>query len=285
MTDTQNTYSVKLFISPQDVRRFIFSGSSFQALKEKILTITNLQDNRNIHVQLKYLDNEGDQVLLSSDSDLSYALNLSDKLLKIYLYTQTLISVPPWRQHHNYPQQNINYEHCKRVKEIDARFIRHETYQDNSEIAVGTNFQKSWVIRNTGTLKWPEGCYFLQIDRANDLNAPIRTPVDSINPNEEIILTVPMKAPNLTGLYQTYFKLCTSQGKKFGQRMRCQILTISDSIICPDRIDKVWEQLEAMGFISKGERSNEISTLILKENCDIPRIVRSLVNKYKRLSN
>jgi len=280
MTDTQNTFSVKLYISQQDVRRFIFSGSSFQALKEKILTITNLQDNRNIHVQLKYLDNEGDQVLLSSDSDLSYALTISDKLLKIYLYTQTLISVPPWRQHDNYcPLQNINYEPRKRVKEIDARFIRHETYQDNSEIAVHTNFQKSWVIRNIGTLRWPEGCYFLQIDRANDLNAPLRTPVDSINPNEELTVTVPLKTPNLPGLYQTYFKLCTPQGKKFGQRMRCQILTISDSIICPDRIDKVWEQLEAMGFISKGERSNEISTLILKENCDIPRIVRSLVKQ------
>jgi len=280
MTDTQNIF-VKLFISPQDVRRFIFSGSSFQALQEKILTLTDLKDNRNVHVQLKYLDNEGDQVLLSSDSDLAYALSIaSEKLLKIYLYTQTLISVPPWRQHdYSSPLQNSNYyEPRKRVKEIDARFIRHETYPDNSEITAGTNFQKSWVIRNIGTLKWPDGCYFLQIDRANDLNAPLRTPVNSINPNEELIVTVPMKTPNLPGLYQTYFKLCSPQGKKFGQRMRCQILTISDSIICPDRIDKVWEQLEAMGFISKGERSNEISALILKENCDIPRIVRSLVN-------
>jgi len=278
MTDTQNI-SVKLFISPQDVRRFMFSGSSFQALKEKILTITNLQDNKNIDVQLKYLDNEGDQVLLSSDTDLSYALSISDKLLKIYLYTQNLISVPLWRQHGNSAVQSINYEHRKRVKEIDARFIRHETYPDNTEIPAGTNFQKSWVIRNIGIIRWPEGCYFLQIDRANDLNAPIRTPVESINPNEELTVTVPLKAPNLPGLYQTYFKLCTSQGKKFGQRMRCQILTISDSIICPERIDKVWEQLEAMGFISKGERSNEISTLIVKENCDISRIVRSIVHR------
>jgi len=68
--------------------------------------------------------------------------------------------------------------------------------------------------------------------------------------------------------------MCTPEGKKFGQRMRCQILSTSDSIICPDRIDRVWEQLEIMGIVPKGERSNEISTLILKENCDISRIVR-----------
>jgi len=123
------------------------------------------------------------------------------------------------------------------------------------------------------------GVFFLQIDRANDLNAPLQTPVESKNPNEEITITVPMKSPNLPGLYQTYFKLCTPEGKKFGQRMRCQILVISDSVICPDRIDKVWEQIEAMGFITKGERSNEISTLIIKENCDISRIVRCLVNR------
>jgi len=70
--------------------------------------------------------------------------------------------------------------------------------------------------------------------------------------------------------------MCTPEGKKFGQRMRCQILSTSDSIICPDRIDRVWEQLEIMGIVPKGERSKEISSLILKENCDISRIVRHL---------
>jgi len=297
MTETQNIIAVKLYINPQDIRRFNVSTCSFNDLKERILTITNLQNDRNVHVQLKYIDNEGDQVLLSSDTDLEYALSLSEnKLLKIYLYTQS--TLPPWRQHHQHHQhhqqhqhpqhpqhehenENIcqNYEHHKRVKEIDARFIKDDSFPDNVEVRAGTNFEKSWLIRNIGSLPWPDGCCFLQIDKANDLNAPIRTPVNSINPNEEVIVTVPMKSPNLPGLYQTYFKLCTPQGKKFGQRMRCQILTISDSIICPDRIDKVWEQLETMGFVPKGERPNDVSSLIVKENCDISRIVRGLVHR------
>jgi len=292
MTETQNTIAVKLYINPQDIRRFNFSTRSFNDLKERILTITNLQNDRNVHVQLKYIDNEGDQVLLSSDTDLEYALSLSEnKLLKIYLYTQNTLPIPPWRQHHHqhhlhhqhhqHEHENIsqNCEHHKRVKEIDARFIKDDSFPDNVEVPAGTNFEKSWLIRNIGSLRWPDGCCFLQIDKANDLNAPIRTPVNSIDPNEEVIVTVPMKSPNLPGLYQTYFKLCTPQGKKFGQRMRCQILTISDSIICPDRIDKVWEQLETMGFVPKGERPNDVSSLIVKENCDISRIVRSLVHR------
>jgi len=299
VTETQNTFAVKLYINPQDIRRFNFSTlGSFNDLKDRILTISNLINDRNVHVQLKYIDNEGDQVLLSSDTDLAYALSLSEnKLLKIYLCTQNTLPIPPippWKQHHHHHHyehhdhqehqehhENIsqNYEHHRRVKEIDARFIKHDSFPDNVEVPVGTNFEKSWVIRNIGSLRWPDGCCFLQIDKANDLNAPIRTPVNAINPNEEVIVTVPMKGPNLPGLYQTYFKLCTPQGKKFGQRMRCQILTISDSIICPDRIDKVWEQLETMGFVPKGERPNDVSSLIVKENCDISRIVRGLVNR------
>jgi len=280
MTDTQ-IFSVKLFISPQDIRRFNFSGSSFSDLKEKILAVASIQ--RGEDVFLKYLDNEGDQVLLSNDTELAYALSISDnKLLKIYI-TRNL---PPWRVHstnslsvsssslYNQPDSPK-----KRVKDFDARFISHETYPDNIEVPVGTPFSKSWRIRNTGSLRWPDNCYFLQIDQANDLNAPAQSPVNPVNPNEESIVTVAMVAPNLPGLYQTFFKLCSPQGKKFGQRMRCQILTTSDSVICPDRIDRVWEQLENMGFVIKGQRPNNISTLILKENCDISKIVKTLLQK------
>jgi len=280
MTDTQ-IFSVKLFVSPQDIRRFNFSGYSFSALKEKILSVASIQ--RGDEVLLKYLDNEGDQVLLSNDIELTYALSISDnKLLKIYLSK----NLPPWRVHssnslsvsssslYNQPDSPK-----KKIKDYDARFISHETYPDNTEVPVGVPFAKSWRIRNTGSLKWPENCYFLQIDQANDLNALPQTPVYPVNPNDEGIVTVNMVSPNLPGLYQTFFKLCTPQGKKFGQRMRCQILTTSDSVICPDRMDRVWEQLENMGFVIKGERPNHISTLILKENCDISKIVRTLLQK------
>jgi len=284
MTETQQ-YSVKLFISPQEVRRFVFSSISLEKLKEKIYTIANLSISTII--ELKYVDDEEDKVLLSTNDDLGYAIDLSGtgRMVKVHLIVKQAapfqwgspnnlnsssdqISADP---HRKYPM--------KKVKEFDARFIVHESYPDDAEVPAGTQFVKSWRIRNVGSMKWPEGSYFLQIDRANDLSAPERTLVTSANPNEEVTVSVTMNSPKLAGRYQTYFKLCTPYGKKFGQRIRCQILSTSDSVICPDRIDKVWEQLEAMGFVSPGQRSNEMSSLIMKENCDISRIVRCLVKQ------
>jgi len=289
MSETQQ-YSVKLFISPQEVRRFVFSSLSLEKLKEKIYSITNIPSTTII--ELKYLDDEDDQVVLSTNDDLGYAISLSGagRMLKVHLHVK---QVAPWCQPHHHSGPNVNLKTSseqipgepqriypmKKVKEFDARFIVHETYPDDAEVPAGTQFVKSWRVRNVGSMKWPEGSYFLQIDRANDLNAPERTPVASANPNEEVTVSVTMNSPKLAGRYQTYFKLCTPYGKKFGQRLRCQILSTSDSVICPDRIDRVWEQLEHMGFVSQGQRSKEMSSLIMKENCDISKIVRHLVRQ------
>jgi len=233
------------------------------------------------------VDDEGDQVSLFTNDDVGYAIELSGtaRMVKVHLYKHAApfqygsgpnslnsssdqITTEP---HRKYPM--------KRVKEFDARFIVHESYPDDAEVPAGTEFVKRWKIRNVGSMKWPEGSYFLQIDRANDLGASEKTLVPSANPNEEVTVSVTMTSPKLAGRYQTYFKLCTPYGKKFGQRIRCQILSTSDNVICPDRIDKVWEQLESMGFVSLGQRSKEMSTLIMKENCDISRIVRGLVKQ------
>jgi len=164
----------------------------------------------------------------------------------------------------------------KKVKELDARFIMHQSYPDDTEVPAGSKFEKTWRFRNTGILKWPEGTVFLRVDRANELLAPDTTPVASIDPNQETDVTVQMTSPASPGRYQSYFKLCSPTGKKFGQRMRCQILSVSGSSISPEQIDKVWELLEAMGFVETGQRPNTISSLILRENCDVARIVREL---------
>jgi len=182
---------------------------------------------------------------------------------------------------HNYfqpPAETLSepVPYGKKIKELDARFISHQSYPDDTEVPCGKKFEKTWRFRNTGILKWPEGTVFLRVDRANELAAPDTTPVASISPNQETDVTVQMISPASAGRYQSYFKLCSPTGKKFGQRMRCQILSVSDSSISPERIDKVWEQLEEMGFVEKGQRPNTISSLILKEKCDVARIVREL---------
>jgi len=192
-------------------------------------------------------------------------------------YPESPMAVPPYQPVPGTYSEPLPY--VKKSKDLDARFISHQTYPDDTEVAAGELFEKTWRFRNTGTVKWPEGTVFLRVDRANELSAPDTTPVVSIEPNQETNVSVKMTSPSSAGRYQSYFKLCAPNGKKFGQRMRCQILAVTGTAISPERIDKVWEQLEAMGFVEKGQRPNTISSIILRENCDVHRIVREILSK------
>jgi len=134
----------------------------------------------------------------------------------------------------------VNRYHIpKKSKDIDAKFIAHQTYPDDTEVVSGESFEKPWRFRNTGTVKWPEGTVFLRVDRGNDLSAPDKTPVTSIDPNMETDVTVKMVSPPAPGRYQSCFKLCSPDGKKFGQRIRCQILSVTGSSISPASVEKV----------------------------------------------
>jgi hypothetical protein len=175
-----------------------------------------------------------------------------------------------WRAEHGY---------SPRLKEFNARFVSHVSIQDNEELRAGSTFTKTWKLRNSGLLKWPDGCKLVRLDRANDLNAPEATSVTAIEPEQDVEVSVSLTCPSMPGSYATYFKMCTPEGKKFGQRIRCQILAITDSGIVPERITKVWEQLESMGFVAKGQRPAEISVIIVESKADINTVVKTIVDR------
>jgi len=113
-------------------------------------------------------------------------------------------------------------------KLLDARFLHHTSFPDNSTLAPATAFEKTWSLFNSGQISWPAGSTLLCIDRQNVFSA-VPTNICSITvaPNSEANITVSLKTPQDPGLYQSYFKLITPEGKKFGQRLRCQIF-VSD---------------------------------------------------------
>lgn len=79
-----------------------------------------------------------------------------------------------------------------------------------------------------GQISWPAGSMIICIDRQNSFN--VEPHVIGGNPvasNTEANVTLTLKTPSVPGLYQSYFKLTTPEGKKFGQRLRCQIFVVS----------------------------------------------------------
>jgi hypothetical protein len=128
-------------------------------------------------------------------------------------------------------------------KPLDAKFIEHGTIPDNSTLLPASPFTKTWTVYNSGKLQkifplpnpapgqtsWPAGATILCVDRLNPFSAiPTNVTTEEVAPGAEANITILLKTPGVPGLYQSYFKMITPEGKKFGQRMRCQIF-VADS--------------------------------------------------------
>jgi hypothetical protein len=86
-----DTIHVKISYN-DEIRRFIFNGTEFTSLKETIIKVLSLNDE----FVLKYQDDESDYVTLDGQEDLSTALMISPKMLRISVEKKSSVgsSVP-----------------------------------------------------------------------------------------------------------------------------------------------------------------------------------------------
>lgn len=90
------------------------------------------------------------------------------------------------------------------------------TIPDDTHLAPGTYFSKTWRLVNAGTCTWDRG-YAVIWFSGDDLGV---TRVQNINgvvaPGQSIDVTVDMQAPETPGVYQSNWKLRNNQGAFFG---------------------------------------------------------------------
>eukprot|EP01130_Rhizamoeba_saxonica_P005901 TRINITY_DN2337_c0_g1_i1.p1 TRINITY_DN2337_c0_g1~~TRINITY_DN2337_c0_g1_i1.p1 ORF type:complete len:247 (+),score=59.68 TRINITY_DN2337_c0_g1_i1:35-775(+) len=246
MVKTETTMiekNVKLYYKSQ-VRRFLIVTSSFDQLRQQCLQITEL--DAEVDVVLKYEDSELDKVSFSSDTELEYLLRLTadDNLLRLYMVDRDddvadtgdiVADTSFYKKKKNY---NFAYRSCRgrrpgrgrqEPRTLDARFVSHETIDINDQVPVNTPFEKTWSVRNTGSNSWPSDTVLEKVSKRDDIVTPNCVSVPPCAPHEEVSISVKMVSPNLPGEYCNYWKLKTSKGRKFGQRLRCQILATESS--------------------------------------------------------
>ncbi len=96
-----------------------------------------------------------------------------------------------------------------------AAFVS-ETVPDGTEFAPGTNFTKSWRLRNTGACTWTPA-YAAVFFSGDALNAPAVVPfTGNIAPGQEVDVVVNMKAPMTPGTYIGNWKLRNASSVIFG---------------------------------------------------------------------
>jgi hypothetical protein len=87
--------------------------------------------------------------------------------------------------------------------------------EDDTRVAAGQKFTKSWTLKNEGTCRW-EKTYklvFVSGERMEDDNhlLPVKVP-----PGEEITISIELTAPEEGGTYRSDFKLQDEFGNRFG---------------------------------------------------------------------
>lgn len=97
-----------------------------------------------------------------------------------------------------------------------ASFISDVTIADGTVIPAGTQFVKTWRLRNEGTCTWSPD-YAVVFDKGDAMGAPAAQKLgESVSPGETVDVSVTMRAPGTPGSYRGDWKLRNASGVLFG---------------------------------------------------------------------
>jgi len=98
-----------------------------------------------------------------------------------------------------------------------AEFVRDVNYPDGSYIYFGTDFDKTWRIRNVGTCTWTPS-YSIMFTSGYRMGAPYSSSISNVNvkPGQTVDITLSFEAPEAIGFYSGSFYLRSKSGEVFG---------------------------------------------------------------------
>jgi len=112
------------------------------------------------------------------------------------------------------------------ICERNSKFVKDVTVPDNTEFAPGTEFEKTWRVRNTGTCSWGPD-YELIFVKGEQMGGPDRIAVPATNPEEETDLSVTLVAPDKPGTYRGDWRLRAPYGELFGSQLYVKIIVVA----------------------------------------------------------
>ena len=104
----------------------------------------------------------------------------------------------------------------------NSAFVADVTIPDNTAVAAGQPFTKTWRLRNSGPCAWDLGYTFAFVDR-DPLGAPPSVLVGPAATGATFEISVPFVAPSTPGIYTSTWQLRNPDGRLFGVRVYAQI--------------------------------------------------------------
>ncbi|MCJ7715431.1 MAG: NBR1-Ig-like domain-containing protein [Anaerolineales bacterium] len=97
-------------------------------------------------------------------------------------------------------------------------FLSDVTIPDNTEMAPGEKFTKTWQVRNNGSCVWEAG-FKLTFSGGNALGGASLILTKAVSPGTATDLSIFMTAPAKAGSYQSNWRMTNSAGVYFGDEM------------------------------------------------------------------
>ncbi len=97
-------------------------------------------------------------------------------------------------------------------------FVRDVTIPDNTLMAQGQTFTKTWRVRNSGTCAWDTGFKFAFVG-GNAMGGATLVLDKAVSPGTEKDLSISMKAPSTTGPVRGTWRMSTAGGTYFGDQV------------------------------------------------------------------
>ena len=97
------------------------------------------------------------------------------------------------------------------------------TYPDDSEVAPGQDFVKTWKIKNTGACVWGTG--YTVIFAFGEKMSGVAEPLPAaVAPGEEVEVSVRFQAPANTGQFSSTWRMANASNSPFGETFYVRIV-------------------------------------------------------------
>ena len=123
------------------------------------------------------------------------------------------------------PTPTLDISGCK----LGAVYVADVTIPDDTRMVAGKEFVKTWRITNTGDCEWTPAYRLVYVSGA-ELGEQEFVQVPQTKPGETADVSVPMKAPDEPGTYQSYWQLCVSD-TCFGAKVFVRIIVESSATV------------------------------------------------------
>lgn len=112
----------------------------------------------------------------------------------------------------------------------NSTFVSDVTIPDDTVMAAGERFVKTWRFQNNGSCPWTTGYQFVFIGD-QQMNAPSTVPLNQeVQANGTIDLSVNFTAPTTPGTYRSTWQLSTPEGTRFGDTAYVQIVVADENV-------------------------------------------------------